>query len=803
MKKIFLPLFFVLAISSLFAQQNKATITAKVEDSNSREAIAFANVLLFKNDGEIHAGVITNENGRFTFSDIPQGNYELQVAYLGYKTSTHSFMVGRLSEYLDFGTFLLEEDADTLEEVVVTGRLEGVSRRMDKQSYIISDNVSQVGGSVLQAMQNLPGITTNQQGKILLRGSEQVAILIDGKQSAITGTGAQENLDNIPASAIERIEIINNPSAKHDANAGAGIINIVMKKEKQSGWNGRAGLVTGLGSLSTKKENLTPEMMEQYRYTPKLNPSFSVNYRKDKFNFFANADFLVYREVAENLFTERNFSNGEQNLKQQFLENKQQQVSTLRSGADWTPNERHSFTFSTYYFRKYYNDFGNIPYIEQTTDQLVRLWDYDEEELVQIYTAEVRHEYQFEQPGHLLSTTMSYAFKRKEEGFFFRDERPNAFGSDTTALVADQQIVDVTVDYSKPHKYGKVEAGFKYRWSQYPNEIIFRPGINSILDLQLQGTAEYRENIAATYLNYFHEIQKFEIEAGLRMEYAAIDYLVDPNHAVYSSDGFDYFEFLPAVRLSWLMDDKNTFSMFFNRRVDRPEEKNLRVFPSYADPEILSLGNPGLLPQFTNTLEVGYRRNFEKGSLYLASYHKSFENILTSILTAIPSTGQFAHIDQNAGRGSNTGVEWSLVYSFSSSVKMNWNANYYHNSVNAFEIVNAYPENISFSQDKQTAFTGNAKWNTQIQLPRNYAFQSTFTYMAKDIIPQGEIKARYAFDAGIKKSVQQGKGEIFLNATDIFNTFRIKTIRTGVDFVVIANNLFETQVIRIGYQYRF
>jgi outer membrane receptor protein involved in Fe transport len=803
MKKSCFLLLLLFTFTSLFAQQNQVQLTAKVVASDSGETVAFANVLLLQTDEKIYAGTITNENGRFTFSDVPQGNYLLQVDYLGYKTFVHPFMVGRLSAHLDLGTFLLEVDAEALDEVVVMGRKEGVSRRMDKQSYTIADNVSQTGGSVLQAMQNLPGITTNQQGKILLRGSEQVAVLIDGKQSAITGTGVQENLDNILASAIERIEIINNPSAKYDSNAGAGIINIVMKKEKKTGWNGRAGLVTGLGSLSVKRENLSPEMIAQYRYTPKLNPSFSVNFRKDKFNFFANADFLVYREVAENLFTERNFSNGEQNLKQQFLENKQQQVSTLRAGADWTPNERHSFTFSTYYFRKYYNDFGNIPYIQASDNQLVRLWDYDEEELVQIYTAEARHEYHFEEPGHLLSTTFSYAFKRKEEGFFFNDIRPETIGSDTTALVADQQIVDLTVDYTKPHKAGKIEAGIKYRWSQYPNDIIFKPGINSVLDLNLQGTAEYRENIAAAFFNYFYEKRKLEVEAGLRVEYAAIDYLVDPNHAVYSSDGFDYFEFLPAVRFSWLADDKNTMSVFLNRRVDRPEEKNLRVFPSYADPEILRLGNPGLLPQFTNTLEVGYRHSYEKGSIYLAVYHKAFENLLTAILTAIPSTGQFAEIDQNAGRGSNTGTEFSLSHAFSPKVKMNWNANYYHNVVEAFQIVNAYPEDLSFSQERQTVFTGNVKWNTQLLFPRNYTLQSTFTYLAKDIIPQGEIKARYAFDMGIKKSIQQGKGELFLNATDIFNTFQIKTIRTGTDFVVTANNLFETQVVRVGYQYRF
>lgn len=794
--------FIILLFTLTAVAQNKVTVFGKVSDQSNNEALPFTNIYIKSAQNEEVSAGISDEEGNFQFA-LLQGNYTLEVEFLGFKKKRVEFLVGRLSENLNLGIIELEEDTEALSEVVIEAKKEAIARRMDKKTYAVDENLSQLGGSVVQAMQNLPGVTTNSNGKIVLRGSDRVAVLIDGKQSAITGMGLQENLENIPASSVERIEIINNPSAKFDANASAGIINIILKKEKQKGWNGKIGVITGVGSITQKRANLVENMADQYQYTPKVNPTFSANYRGEKFNFFANGDVLLFQSVAENTFTERNFGGTQDNIQQQFLENKNQSISTFRAGADWTPNQRNTVTFSSFYFRKFYNDLGNIPYVNQSTNQLVRLWDYDEEELVQTYTAELRHTYLFKEPGRQLESSASFAFKRKEEGYFFTDTRPNQVGSDTTALVADQQIIDVNLDYTEPLKTGKIEMGAKYRWSRYPNEISFSPGVNSILDLNLQGNAEYRENISAAYMNYFYESNRFEIEGGLRTEYAKIDYLVDPQHPVYESDGFDYFAFLPAIRTSWLVDANHTFSAFINRRVDRPEEKNLRVFPSYFDPEILRLGNPSLQPQFTNTLEIGYKHSYRFGSIFISGYRKESENILTTILTQLPDSNQFVNIDQNAGRGSNTGAEISWSHDFSPSVKMNWNANYYQNVLNAFEIVNAYPQDLAFSQEKQSIFTGNIKWNTQVKLPWKLNFQSTFTYLARDIIPQGEIKERYSFDFGVKRSIQDGKGEIFANASDVFNTFQLKTIQSGEGFSVTANNLFETQVFRIGYQYRF
>ncbi len=235
-----------------------------------------------------------------------------------------------MSSFLDLGVIELSVlRSDSLGEVTVTATQETVSSRLDKKTFNLSENLSKSGGSVLEAMRNLPGVTT-QDGKVQLRGNDKVTVLIDGKQTALTGFGSQTGLDNIPASAIEKIEIINNPSSKYDANGNAGIINIIYKKEKKEGLNGKIGLTGGLGALWIKKNNL-PGIRPQYQGTPKINPSLSVNYRKNKVNFFLQADDLFTKTLNKNEFVNRFYDSGD-TVVQQLKRNR---TTNFITGENW------------------------------------------------------------------------------------------------------------------------------------------------------------------------------------------------------------------------------------------------------------------------------------------------------------------------------------------------------------------------------------------------------------------------------------------------------------------------------------
>lgn len=774
-----------------------------VKEQSSKGALAYVSVALKKaTDSSLVVGSITNEQGLFSLSNIESGDYFLDVTHSGYIRKIQPVLVGKLSAFLDVGTIELEQNAVVLSEVRISAaQSAGVSEALDKKTFSISNNISQAGGSVLQAMRNLPGITVNEEGKVALRGSDKVAILVDGKQTALTGFGSQAALDNIPASAIERIEIINNPSARYDAAGNAGIINIIYKKSRQEGWGGKIGFTTGLGALWQKRENL-PGIRPQYQATPKANPSLSLNYRKGNVNAFLQGDYLYNKTLNKNDFTERYYSNGD-TIQNQVKRNRITTVGTGKAGFDWQLNERNSFTVFGLFSSEYVRDHGDIPYFNNKQSAWFRLWQFYEDEVNSAATASVAWQHRFAQPGHLLNMSLNYTFHREDEKYFLTNRMPTYIGRDTFMLIADEHVTDLTVDYVRPLKRGRIESGIKFRRRNIPTNMQFFPGINSPLDVAAAGWARYEETIPALYGNYIYESKRFELEAGVRLEYVKLNYRVIPTHNTYRSDGYTYTQPFPNIRFGYKLNESNKLSLFYNRRVDRPDEGDIRIFPKYDDPEILKVGNPTLRPQFTNTVELGYRKEMTNGYFYSALYYRTTNGTITRIGTTIPGRTIIYSIFQNAGRSSNAGVEMLLQQHWGKAASFNTAVNLYRNRINAFSIVNQYPVPTTFTAAEESMLSGNVKLNGMIHLPKGTDIQLTAIYLAPDVIPQGKIYSRFSVDAGLKKGVQKGRGELFANATDIFNTLRIKKKIEGENFYFFSTDYYETQVFRIGYSYKF
>ncbi|WP_299096322.1 outer membrane beta-barrel family protein [Winogradskyella sp.] len=786
-----------------WSQVQNTTVSGKIIDANLKEPLAYVNVVLKNSNttNEFVAGVITNDEGVFTLENVSSGNYLIEVSFIGFKTYSNTIYVGANSKYLDLGTIALEEDVSQLDEVVITSKKEAIGSKMDKKTYAVSANISQSGGTVLQSLKNLPGITA-QEGKVQLRGSDKVLVLIDGKQTAITGFGNQNGLDNIPASAIERIEIINNPSSKYDANGNAGIINIILKKESQNGFNGTLGITTGLGALWERKENL-PGIRPQYKMTPKINPSAALNYRKEKINFFLQADNLYTETLNKNEFTTRSYDDGTV-INQQLKRNRNTNFFTSKAGLDWFINDNNTLTISGLLSKESIKDYGDQPFYNQQLTEQLRLWQFLEDEVLTAAMFSANFEHKFSQPGHKLNASFNYTFDREDEKYFFTNTTPSFIEEESFFLIADQKVVDVALDYSKPLKNGFLETGFKFRNRVIPTDMQFNPsGENSVLDTGADGKAEYKEIIPAVYTNYTYETENWEAEAGLRLEYVNLEYQVDPNHNTYQSNGYNYFQPFPNARISFKINDKNRLSVFYNRRVDRPDEVDIRIFPKYDDAEIIKVGNPALNPQFTNSFELGYKNQWNKGYLYTALYHRITDGTITRIATTEGDSNLIYNVSHNAGNSFNTGLEIVVDKKLSDVWSANLNMNGYYNKIDAFSVLNKYPVENTISISEQTAYSGNIKLNVLAKLPKEIEAQLTSIYLAPDIIPQGKIKSRFSIDFGIKKPIQNNKGEIFLNATDLFNTLVIKKEVNGETFNFTSNDYYETQVIRLGYKYKF
>lgn len=791
---------FLAAVTGVKAQVNKVTLSGQVSSAAGGQALPFVNIVLKTEKGSAFVtGTITNELGRFTLPDVASGHYRIECVSLGYQPLQKFITVGTLSPFLDLGVFQMTEYTRNLQEVTVTGQqADGVDDRLDRKTFTIGQNVSQSGGSVLQALKNLPGITAGEDGKVLLRGSDKVAILVDGRQTALTGFGSQTSLDNIPASAIERIEIINNPSARYDANGNAGIINIIYKKEKQEGFNGKIGMTAGLGALWVRKENL-PDIRPQYRNTLKLNPSLALNYKKKKVNVYFQGDYLHTPTLNKNEFVNRYYDTGD-TVRQQTKRNRSTNVITAKTGADWTFDERNALSVSALFSSEKILDRGDEPFFNANLTRRNRLWQFLEDELKTTLTASASYQHKYTQPGRLLNIGLNYTFHRENEQYFFTNIMPDFTGKDAFKLLSDENVFDFNADYIRPLRYGRLEGGLKMRRRFIPTNMQFFPGRNSPIDSLAGGWADYKETIPAVYGNYVFENKNFELEAGLRVEYINLRYDVNPSHPTYHSDGYSYAKPFPNVRLAYKIDDHNKVSLFYNRRVDRPNEVDIRIFPKYDDAEIIKIGNPALKPQFSSSWEAGYKTNWDNGSLYAALYHKQINGTITRIGTIVPGSTLIYNIFQNAGKSYNAGGELVWQQDVAQWLSVNVNGNIYKNTVNAFSVENLYPVKSIYRAAKQSLTSGSAKVSAILKSKKTQ-LQVVTVYQAPDIVPQGRTGYRFSVDAGAKR--QLPKGEIFINATDLFGTLVIRKTVNGDGFHYTSRDYYETQLVRAGYNFKF
>lgn len=778
------------------------TLSGRVQDAPSGQPIAYLTVQLRRQrDTAFVAGRLTDSTGAFVFTNLARGEYVLDLRRIGYAPLSKPVFVGELSRFLDVGVLKMEPAAPALDKVTVTATRDEVANAMDRKSYTLADNIAQSGGSVAQAMASLPGVTVTQDGKIQLRGSDKVAVLIDGKQSALTGVASQAGLENLPASAIERIEIITNPGAKFDANASAGIINLVLKQEKQEGFNGSVGFTGGAGSLWSRRDNL-PDVRAQRLFTPKLNPNVALNYRRGGTNSFLRGDWLHSPTMNKNEFATRTYTDGTV-ITQQILRNRRTDYATLNGGVDHAFDAHNSLTVSALFNREKILDDGDNPYFSGGLGNRYRLWQFLEDEVKYTAFASTVFTHRFPQPGHVLTITGNYSFHREDEQYFFTNTLPTFTGKDAFKLLSDEHIGDLNVDYVRPLPQGRLEFGFKGRYRSIPVNMQFFPGPQSPIDSGAGGWATYREKIPAAYATYVFETPTLEVEGGMRVEQVLLDYEVNPDHNTYRSDGYRYFQPFPTVRFAWKPANNHKLSLFFNRRVDRPNEVDIRIFPKYDEPELIKVGNPGLRPQFTTSVDLGYRTTWTSGSLYAAGYRRIVDATITRIATQAPGSPILYNVFQNAGRSWITGSELVWQQTVSRGVSLSTNANVYRTTIGAFSVLNRYPVPVTFTANRESLISGNFKVNANLLLPGQFDARVSSIYLAPDLFPQGRIGARYALDVGLRKNVQQGRGEIVVNATDLLNTNQVRRTLTGADFRYASTDYLETQVVRMGYTRKF
>lgn len=294
------------------------------------------------------------------------------------------------------------------------------------------------------------------------------------------------------------------------------------------------------------------------------------------------------------------------------------------------------------------------------------------------------------------------------------------------------------------------------------------------------------------------EIKHVDVEAGVRLEYSTVKYKIDPrNHYYNRNESYNDLSLFPNMCLTYKMNDRNRLSLFYNRRIDRPQEFDLRPFPKYDDPEVLKTGNPYLRPQFTQAMEVAYKNTWKSGSFYLSGYYKHTNDILTRIYTTNEDLSLNA-ITQNLNDGRNFGAELLVEQEILSGWNMSAGFNWYRNIIESASGTVIYPYEQPFQFDESKTNSWNLKLNTHVSLPKSYELQAGFIYYAPDIIPQGRILSRNSLDLEIRKKLLNDKMEVSLSATDILNKSGIRQEIYGNGFTMNSENYYESQVVMIG-----
>lgn len=805
MRKNILLLAVVLFASLKLYAQSSATLSGQVVDKQTKESISFATIVILS-DGDIVNGTMSNEDGYFSVEGLLHGEYKVNVSYLGYATYQSDVLIGTLNQYYDLGKVELLSEVNQLNELTVMQERKELSSHLDRKSYSMSRSVSQAGGSVMDAMKAMPSVSFDQEGKVILRGSDKVIVLIDGKQSSLTGYGNQKGLDNIPASSIESIEIINNPSAKYDATGMAGIINIIYKKEKDSGFHGSIGFSYGLGALTKPKDDL-PSDLGSFSPTPKSIPSLDLNYKAKKMSAFLQSEVLHQQRLPNNEFTTRYYDDGRVTASQ-VPENRKQTHYIVKGGIDYQFNEKNTLSLSGIYDWESHVDSAQVPYINLLTNVRNRYLHWNEEEITGYMNYMLNYKHMFEQQGHELEVHAQYSKGWEDETYYINDSSSiRSNGRDVTRVLGTEHTSNLNVDYTKPLSAGRIEGGAKGQIRKLPVEYEQERGEQSILYPGLGSWTTWGESLYAAYINWVHEKKKYSVEAGVRAEYTSVFYEMDKSNTYYfQNDEYNYFKLFPNVRLSYKLNEYNRFSIFYNQRIDRPGEPELRMYAKSDDHELVKVGNPYLRPQYTQSAEIAYKTNWNKGSLFLSAYYRLISDPYMRVYTQDSSRTDYDVILKsyaNTGESRNWGLEFVFSQRISDYYELSGNLNIYQNRIQAYTGTLLFPYEHTFKVKQTTDNTWDFKIINTFTLAQDIQLQLSALYFAPKNIAQGTQKSRSSIDVGIKQKIWQGKGEWSFAFTDVFNRFGIQQQITGDGFRADYENYYETQIMRVGLKYRF
>ncbi|RMA64563.1 outer membrane beta-barrel family protein [Ulvibacter antarcticus] len=811
--RIYLSLLFVCITFTSYAQRPNTemiSVSGTIIEEGSNIPLEYATVAFIDASNKIVTGGITDINGTYKI-DVAPGVYTVQFEFISYQTKRLTNQ--RLVKDITLPRVLLSLDASSLDEVVVRAETTEVQVRLDKKIYNIGKDLTASGATVSDALNNVPSVTVDVEGAISLRGNENVRILINGKPSAIAGFGSTDALRQLPAEAIERVEVITSPSARYDAEGTAGIINIILKKEKTLGLNGSFTANYGVPLSSGITAN--------------------INLRTDKFNIFNTTGVRYSNSPGNAFFDNRYFSRtiidtatGNPITVDPAFDRstEKRNYDRLRTGfntnlgIEYFITDKSSLTASV--FARTGDDTTtttNLTNDYETLDNLaftrVRIENEDEDEFS--YQFSLNYVNKFNDDGHELTVDFQYENDSETEKSFITEQTtfPSivASPSEDITSIEDQNEYLAAADYVLPiGENAQFEAGYRGTFDQTVTDytLLEEAGTTGVFirNDDISNVFTYNENVNALYTQYGNKFGDFSFLLGLRMENTQLKGKVnaeiettDPNAVPLNFDK-NYTGLFPTVNLIYELAEDENITLGYNRRINRPRNWFINPFPSRSSEANIFQGNPDLNPAYASAFDLGYLKRWGRKftlttSIYFQNETDAFERIqedtgqITSNGTPIIRT-----IPINLSTNKRYGFEAGVLYNPLKWLRLN-------SSFNFFKFVTEGSFNdIDYGAENTSWF---ARFSSKVSLPAKIDWQTSAFYRGPNNNSQTVSEGIFIMNLALSKDIMNDNATFAFNVSDLLNSRKRSSVTTTETFTSASEFQWRERQFNLSFTYRF
>lgn len=770
MKNLILLVSFLCTFSAL--GQNNGSISGSVSDQTLQEGIPYATIALKEND-QVITGIMTQDNGIFTLKNLPLKKYTVEVAFIGYKTYTTVVDLTQ-SKDVDLGKIFLEEDAILLEGIEIVAEQSTIEQKIDRKVINVGRDLLTAGATASEIMNNIPTVNVDQDGNISLRGNQNVRVLVDGRP---TNIDPAQLLKQIPSSSIKRIELITNPSAKYNPEGMSGIINIVLHKNSNDGFNGNFNAGITFGEV------------------PKFNNSLNMNYRKGKVNFFGTAggnlgEYLnsgdIYR-TDQNSRTLIDISNDNESW-------------LYKLGMDYFINDKNTVSF--FVSQNFLEGEGKVDtytlYPDNNFDDITQFSKYFTDNKTTTYNLAYKH--LFNDSGHTLDFEGNFNTYEQPQHANFNTIIENIGESVYDDYIDDKRdLLTLNLDYVNPlSEKSKLELGAEVRTTRSENHY----QTDNELNPNQASKYNYDMDIYSAYATFGQNFEKFSYQLGARFESFSVEARL-ADEVIYEED---YFTLYPSAFVTYSLNDTNSLQMSYSRRVDRPNLNQTKPIREFATPTVTGIGNPELDPQFTNSIELNYTKVLNKGSITAGVFYRNIQDEINRTFYEDEQTENpndfimsYANFDDNSAYGFEISANYKPTKWWDLQPAIDFSG---ISQKGLIQVYDPITDTSNFEIVEVDANAFNARINNNFKVAKGLTLTLFGFYRGAVEGVQNDSKEMYKIDSGARYSMLDNKLTFSLRFNDMFNTMRYRFTSTN-PFVANGEFTWESRTVYFGINYMF